>query len=75
MDNGVTPQEGKKEETPTPDEKTIWQRTVRDIVIVGTGVFLLINEALSSLERPMIIAAAIGCFGLPFAIRADERRK
>jgi hypothetical protein len=60
---------------PIPPNNGVWQRSVRDIVIVGTGVFLLVNEALSNLERPMLIAAAIGCFGLPFAIRADERRK
>lgn len=63
---------GRKEDDP---KNSFWQRSVRDVVIVSTGVFLLINEALSSLERPILIAAAIGCLGLPLAIRADERRK
>lgn len=55
--------------------KDLWQRSLRDVVIVGTGAFILINEGLNNLERPTLIAAAIACFGLPFAIRADERRK
>lgn len=73
MNDGETPP-NKKGGDP-PDSTTIWQRTLRDVVIVATGVFLLVNEALSSLERPILITAAIGCFGLPFALRADERRK
>lgn len=56
-------------------QKSLWQRSLRDVVIVGTGAFILINEGLNDLERPTLIAAAIACFGLPFAIRADERRK
>jgi len=75
MTEGETTQDGERKEPPGPDDHSVWQRSLRDVVIVGTGVFLLINEALSNLERPMLIAAAIGCFGLPFAIRADERRK
>lgn len=75
MTNGEAPQDGEKEDTSVPTSKSAWQSYVRDVVIVGTGVFLLINEALSNLERPILIAAAVGCFGLPFAIRADERRK
>lgn len=54
---------------------TIWQKFLRDAVIVTTGAFLLINEGISGSERPILIAAAIGCFGLPLALRADERRK
>lgn len=74
MTEGETPQDG-QQGPPAPTGNSVWQRSLRDVVIVGTGVFLLINEALSNLERPMLIAAAIGCFGLPFAIRADERRR
>jgi hypothetical protein len=74
MTEAEAPQDG-NQEPPVPKDNSVWQRSLRDVVIVGTGVFLLINEALSNLERPMLIAAAIGCFGLPFAIRADERRK
>lgn len=71
-------------ETPTEDKdgrsteevlRGLWQRSLRDVVIVGTGAFILVNEGLNNLERPTLIAAAIACFGLPFAIRADERRK
>jgi hypothetical protein len=75
MTEAEAPQDGHQEPPGPPTDHSVWQRMLRDVVIVGTGVFLLINEALSNLERPMIIAAAIGCFGLPFAIRADERRK
>lgn len=71
-DGTITPEEKKDER---PPDTSIWQRTLRDVVIVGTGVFLLVNEALSNLERPILIAAAIACLGLPLAIRADERRK
>lgn len=74
MEKSSEPQD-EKDEGPPPPNQTFWQTSLRDIVIVGTGVFLLVNEALSGIERPMLIAAAIGCFGLPFAIRADERRK
>jgi hypothetical protein len=75
MTDGEAPQDGEQEDTSAPNTKSLWQSSLRDVVIVGTGVFLLINEALSNLERPILIAAAVGCFGLPFAIRADERRK
>ena len=71
-------QEVPRDETENAQEdrpKDLWQRSLRDVVIVGTGAFILINEGLNNLERPMLIAAAIACFGLPFAIRADERRK
>ena len=74
MADGATPPDDGKGEGPQ-ESTTIWQRTLRDVVIVGTGVFLLVNEALSSLERPILIAAAVGCFGLPLALRADERRR
>lgn len=73
MPESEAPQDGNRDKE--PPESGVWNRSVRDVVIVGTGVFLLVNEALSNLERPMLIAAAIACFGLPFAIRADERRK
>lgn len=72
MTEGEAPKDEREEEMRTA---SVWQRSVRDVVIVGTGVFILLNEALSNLERPMLIAAGIACFGLPFAIRADERRK
>lgn len=71
-------QEVPRDETENAQEdrpKDLWQRSLRDVVIVGTGAFILINEGLNNLERPMLITAAIACFGLPFAIRADERRK
>ena len=71
----TTKDEERKEGSSKEGESSVWQRSLRDVVIVGTGVFLLVNEALSNLERPMLIAAAIGCFGLPFALRADERRR
>ena len=74
MSESEAPQdEFKNEEPPTTDG--FWSHSLRDMVIVGTGVFLLVNEALSNLERPMLIAAAVGCFGLPLALRADERRR
>jgi hypothetical protein len=75
MTDADAPQDGKKEEPPAPTNLSLWQRSARDVVIVGTGVFLLINEALSNLERPILIAAGVACFGLPFALRADERRR
>lgn len=74
MDESKAPPDGQRD-PPVPGTISVWQKSLRDVVIVGTGVFLLVNEALSGLERPVLIAAAVGCFGLPFAIRADERRK
>lgn len=69
------PEVPRDEKEDAQDSKGLWQRSLRDVVIVGTGAFILVNEGLNDLERPMLIAAAIACFGLPFAIRADERRK
>lgn len=70
-----TPEVPRDEKEDAQDSKSLWQRSLRDVVIVGTGAFILVNEGLNDMERPMLIAAAIACFGLPFAIRADERRK
>ena len=75
MTEGEAPKGEHREEPQGRPDNSFWARSVRDVVIVGTGVFILLNEALSNLERPMLIAAGIACFGLPFAIRADERRK
>lgn len=55
---------------------SLWQRTLRDVVIVAVGVFLLVNEAIGSdPAQPYLVAAGLACFGIPFVLRADERKK
>ena len=50
-----------------------WGLTPKDIVLWSVGTFILINESLSGLERPVLIAAGCIALGLPFAIKADGR--
>lgn len=56
------------------DWPSLWTKARRDMVICCVGVFLLVNESLSGGERPYLIAAGLACFGIPFVIRADERK-
>lgn len=50
-------------------------KMLRDTLLVGLGMFMLLHETLSSSPSPIIIGAAFGLFGLPVPLRIDERRK
>jgi len=66
----------KSPETPVrggPPSQLPWGLTPKDIVAWSVGSFLLVNESLSSFERPYLIAAGGALLGLPFAIQADRR--
>lgn len=66
----------RKEDEPS---SSLWQRTGRDMVIVGVGVVISLSQVWVKLAggepAPYLVAAGLACFGIPFFIRADERHK
>ncbi|OQZ07272.1 MAG: hypothetical protein B6D36_00740 [Planctomycetes bacterium UTPLA1] len=60
----------------TPSAFRAWQRIFRDVLITVIGGFILIHETLTSDDpNPYLIAAALAAFGLPPALRLDQRRR
>lgn len=53
-----------------------WEKRLRDLVIFVVAIGGMINELFFQQEpRPTILLFLTGVLGLPFALRADEKRR
>ena len=50
-------------------------KLVRDVVLFGAAVFMLIHETLSQQPNERVLAAALLMLGLPVAFRIDAARR
>ena len=51
-------------------------KTLRDIILVCLGIFMLAHETIStSATDPIIVGAALALLGLPSTLRLDARRR
>lgn len=59
-----------------PSTARAWQRILRDFVITIVATFILVHETLTS-DDPnwYLIGAAMALYGLPPALRLDDRRR
>jgi hypothetical protein len=48
-------------------------KLIRDAIIVGLAVFMLIHETVIAEPRESVLAAALLLLGVPVVIRLDER--
>jgi hypothetical protein len=62
--------------TDAPEEPNgrlrLW-KLVRDAIIVGLAVFMLVHETVIEKPRELVLAAALLLLGVPVVIRLDER--
>jgi hypothetical protein len=67
------------EDKPTSEEKRqweVWDKRVRDSALFLLGIAATINELWFVTEpRPLALPVIGGLLGLPFALRADEKRR
>lgn len=67
------------QETPRDEERRQWEKwdkRVRDTALFLLGIAATINELWVQLEpRPLALPIIGGLLGLPFALRADEKRR
>lgn len=60
----------------SPEALHAWVRVARDAAIIVIASFMLAHETLTEREPNIyIITAALALFGVPAALRLDERRK
>jgi hypothetical protein len=61
----------------TPDSLRPWLLLARDALAILVGLCLLIWEAAfrHGQERPTLIVAYFALMGLPFVLRADQKRQ
>lgn len=51
-------------------------KVLRDMLLVGLGIFMLAHETLvSSSPDPIIIGAGLALLGLPSTLRIDAKRR
>jgi hypothetical protein len=51
-------------------------KIIRDMMLVGLGVFMLAHETITQASPdPIIIGAALALLGLPSTLRLDARRR
>lgn len=67
------------QENPTTEEKRqweLWDKRVRDSALFLLGIAATINELWFVPDpRPLALPVIGGLLGLPFALRADEKRR
>lgn len=64
--------------TPARRTRHRFPHITRDTVLFVSGLGIILREAFlgsGRLERPYLLAAAMGMAGLPFVVRADEKRR
>lgn len=60
----------------TPSTVRVWQRIFRDFIITIVATFILVHETVTR-DDPnwYLIAAALTLYGIPPALRLDDRRR
>lgn len=56
---------------PETEAQAKW-RLIRDILLTGVGMFMLVWQTLSSSPQPVILGAALVLLGLPATLRLED---
>ncbi len=69
----MTPPAPKRAGKPVGLSHHVLPPIVRDVAILGLGVFGFLHEILSAEPEPMFVFASLAALGLPLAFRADAQ--